>query len=314
MVNYNSAPDLALCARSLMESREIPSLFVVDNASKEGGLDEAVAGYPEVVVIRSPENLGFGRGNNLGLRRALAETGCEFFFLLNNDATVEPDAIEKLEATLDAFPEAGMAAARITLSEAPDVLWYGGGHVDWRKGSPAIPGYLGPADSGLALEAKNVPFASGCAVMVRRCALEETGGFDPRLFMYQEDLELCLRTQRAGWTIRYAPDALVRHKGQGSERKDAGESFVPILSPKNPRLPFYAFHVMKGRLLTMFLHARGMNAARFLAWFPQYVAYKCLQYARHGRRDGIRAMLSGAREFAAVARQPFVDELKKDGR
>jgi GT2 family glycosyltransferase len=311
VVNYNSAPDLALCVRALLKSREPPLLLVVDNASSEGGLEETIAGYPEARLIRSPENLGFGRGNNLGLRWALSNTGCEFFFLLNNDATVEPDAIEKLEAVMDAYPEAGMAAPRITLSQSPDTLWYGGGHVDWRKGSPAVPGYLGPSDSTLALRGRNVTFASGCAVMIRRSVLEQVGGFDPRLFMYQEDLELCLRVQRAGWTIRYVPEAIVRHKGQGSERKDEGEPFISILSPKSPRLAFYAFHVTKGRLLSMFLHARGMNAVRFLAWFPPYLLYKSLQYARYARYDGIRAVFGGARAFAAVARDPFVDELKE---
>lgn len=308
VVNYNSAPDLTRCVRSLLGSEERPPLFVVDNASSEGGLEEAVADYPEVTVIRSPENLGFGRGNNVGIRRTLHDTDCEFVFLLNNDATVEPDAIPRLEAAMAEHPEAGMVAPRIVLDEDPDALWYGGGYVDWRKGSPSIPGYLGPADAELALEPRDVAFASGCAVMIRRSALEEVGGFDPRLFMYQEDLELCLRVGRSGRAIRYVPGALVLHKGQGSDRQK-GEGFVPILSPENPRLPFYAFHVTKGRLLTMFVHARGANAARFLAWFPAYLLYKCSQYALRGRWDGARAVFSGVWGFASVVGKPFIDEL-----
>lgn len=311
MVNYNSAPDLERCARSLLRSRERPLLVVVDNASLEGGLEEAIAGYPEVRVIRSAENLGFGRGNNLGIRWVLRNTACEFVFLLNNDATVEPDTIVKLEEAMDAHPEAGICAPRIALSEDPGRLWYGGAYVDWRKGAPAIPGYLGPADAALALTPRDVTFASGCAMMVRRSALERIGGFDPRLFMYQEDLELCLRTQRAGWSIRYVPEALVLHKGQGADRGKEGETFTPLLSPKNPRLPFYALHLTKGRLLTAFVHARGADALRFLVWFPAYSLYKCSQYAFRGRWDGIRAMSLGGREAVATARRPFVNELEE---
>lgn len=308
-MNYNSAADLTRCASSLLGSKERPPLFVVDNASSEGGLEEAVVNYPDVHVIRSPENLGFGRGNNLGIRRALCDADCEFVFLLNNDAMVEPDTILCLEAAMDEYPDAGVVAPRIVLAEDPETLWYGGGCVDWRKGSPAIPGYLGPAGSELALRPRNVAFASGCAVMIRRSVLEEVGGFDPRLFMYQEDLELCLRVQRSGWAIRYVPEALVLHEGQGTGRQ-GGEAFAPILSPENPRLPFYALNVTKGRLLTAFVHARGANALRFVAWFPLFLLYKCSQYAFRGRWDGVRAMLSGMWKFASAVREPFTDELK----
>jgi len=312
VVNYNSAPDLARCAQSLLDSEKSPLLVLVDNASVTGGIEEAVAGYPEVEVIRSPENLGFGRGNNLGIRRALSRAGCEFVFLLNNDAMVERDTISRLEAAMDGYPEAGIIAPRIVLAEDPGVLWYGGGEIDWRKGSPRVPDYLGPADSGPALTSRNVTFASGCAIMVRRSVLEEVGGFDPRLFMYQEDLELCLRVQRSGWVIRYLPEALVLHKGQGTDR-EGDEAFMPILSPRNPRLSFYALHVTKGRLLSMSVHARGMNALRFLAGFPVFCLYKGLQYVRHGRWDGIRSMLRGTQEALQAAREPFVNELDRSG-
>ncbi len=308
IVNYNSAAELAQCAESLLKSRERPLLVVVDNASSTDGLEEALADYPGVQVIRSPENLGFGRGNNLGIRWALCHTSCEFLLLLNNDATVLPDTVARLETALDDYPEAGVVAPRIVLADEPNALWYGGGEIDWRKGSPRIPGYLGPSDAPLALTSRNVTFASGCAMMVRRSVLEETGGFDPRLFMYLEDLELCLRIQKKGWTVRYIPEALVLHEGQGSSREE-GEGFTRLLSPRNPRLPFYAFHLTKGRLLTMFVHARGMNAVRFAGGFPIFSLLKCLQFASHPRWDGIRSIFLGCRAFISSVKEPFVNEL-----
>lgn len=313
VVDYNGAEDTRSCVESLARSETLPWLVVVDNASHEiGDVEGAISGYPgEVEVIRSNENLGFGRGNNLGIRRALSNTDCEFIFLLNNDATVEPDTISKLETTLDHYPEAGMVTARIVLSEEPEVLWHGGGDIDWRKGAPRMPGYLGPADSGIALKPRNVTFASGCAMMIRRSVLEEVGGFDPRFFMYEEDLELCLRIQKSGRTIRYAPEALVLHKGQGSQREGT-EAYVPELSAKNPRLAFYAFHRIKNRMLTMRAHARGENAVKFAVFFPVFLAYKCLGYALRGRWDGVRAVLRGLRESVSSLGEPFVDELKSE--
>ncbi len=309
VVNYNGAEDTAQCVESLLSSSERPVLVVVDNASDMGGLEEAVAPYPKAKLICSPTNLGFGRGNNLGMRWALSHTDCEFIFLLNNDAMVQPTTLRELQDALASHPEAGIVAPRIVMAEESDVLWYGGGEVDWRKGAAKVPGYRGPANADTAMSARDVSFASGCAMLIRRSVLEQAGGFDPRFFMYEEDLELCLRVQEHGWTIKYVPDAVVLHKGQGSGRAQ-GEAFVPLWSPKNPRLPFYMFHLTKNRLLNMTTHARGVHALQFGTVFPVVWLLKCIQFLFHGRLDGVHAVLAGVREFIRDRRKLFVDELK----
>ncbi len=296
IVNYNGAADTAECLESLMKSQESTLLVVVDNASTTDGVEYAVAPYHDVKLICSPTNLGFGRGNNLGIGWALSHTGCEFIFLLNNDATVKPDTLIELQDVLDHHPEAGMAAPRIVMAEEPDILWYGGGEVDWRKGAARVPGYLEPANADTAMSARDVSFASGCAMLIRRSVLEQVGGFDPRFFMYEEDLDLCLRVQEWGWTIRYVPEAVVLHKVQGSQRKE-GEGFLPIQHPRNPRLPFLMRHITKNRLLTMAAHARGSNAVRFWSFFPLFWTAKCLQFALHRRWDAIYAVARGVAEF-----------------
>lgn len=308
LVNYNGDQDTRRCAGSLASSRPVPGLVVVDNDSTSGNVEEAVAGYPGVEVIRSPLNLGIGRGNNLGIRRALSRSDCEFVFVLNNDTTVEPDTIARLERALRDHPEAGMATPRIPLMERPDLLWYGGGEVDWRKGSVRVPGYLGPVDAGGALAPRDVSFASGCAMLVRRAVFDQIGGFDPRYFMYEEDVELCLRVRKKGWTIRYVPEALVYHKGQASRRK-GGEAFQPLTSPDNPRLAFNMFQVTKNRLLNMSSHARGSAGLQFVCFFPVFLLSKCAQFALHGRWDGVRAILKGIVAFLFDVGKPRVNEL-----
>lgn len=302
VVNYNGAEDTAQCVGSLLDLRERPALVVVDNASTEGGVEAAVSPYSEAELIRSPSNLGFGRGNNLGIEWALDNTACEFVLLLNNDATVGPETIEKLEAALDAHPTAGISAPRIVMAEAPGTLWYGGGEVNWWKGGARAPGFLGPADAELASRARNVSFASGCAMLIRRSVLEETGGFDPRFFMYVEDLELCLRIQECGWGIRYVPEALVIHEGQGAQR-GKGESFLPLQHPRNPRLAFLMRHLTKNRLLTMSAHSRSWSRVKFWSFFPIFWSAKCLQLALHGRWDAVYAVAVGVAEFWSSRRK-----------
>jgi GT2 family glycosyltransferase len=309
IVNYNGIEDTLRCLGSLRHSQTPLRVVVVDNASTRAGIEEVERAFPEVTLLRSSCNLGFGRGNNLGLRWALANTACEYVLLLNNDALVEPGTIGTLEHTLDNSLETGLVTPRIVLADAPEALWYGGGFVDWRKGSARTPGYLGPADAPAARIGGPVTFASGCAMLIRRSVLEQVGGFDPRYFMYEEDVELGLRIQRAGWSLRYVPEAVALHRCQGSGR-DKGERLVDILSPDNPRLSFYAFHTTRNTLLTMYTHARGWNALQFAGVYPALFLRRMLRFGLRGRWDGVSALMSGVRAFWRDKGIPFKDELK----
>ncbi|MDY6894908.1 MAG: glycosyltransferase family 2 protein, partial [Thermotogota bacterium] len=307
IVNYNNLADTIECLRTLKNSNSSVNIVVVDNGST--GNDAKRLGQIEgIILIENKENLGFGRGNNVGIRWALSNTDCEFIFLLNNDATVESDTISKLEKALYAFPEAGVSCPRIVMMEEPDVLWYGGGEVNWFKGSVIAPDYLGPADAKQALIARNVTFASGCAMLIRRSVFEKVGGFDPRLFIYVEDLEFCLRVNKAGWTIRYIPEAVVKHKCQGSKRGRRKE-FFPIDHPANPNLSFFMYHLTKNRLLTIFIHAKGLNALKFYLFFPIYLSAKCIQYAFHKQGAAIKAIGKGIWDFLRIRKEPFGNEI-----
>ncbi|MDX2504240.1 MAG: glycosyltransferase family 2 protein [Gammaproteobacteria bacterium] len=292
-VNYKGADDTATCVASLMQSTVSVSIVVVDNTPYDPMLSKLLAPYPDVKIIYAPINLGFGRGNNLGIEWALENTDCEFVLILNNDATIELDAIEKMEMAMDVHAEAGIVTARIVLSEDESKLWYGGGEVDWRRGGGRVPGVLGSADAPLALQARYVSFASGCAMLIRRVVLKEISGFDDRYFMYEEDLELCLRMINQGWKLWYESSALIKHKGQGSLRDVQGSQFIAAWAPANPNLPFYVYHIMRNRLLTMNAYANGENLREFYMYFPFFIIAKLLRFVRHGRWSAIKAMYKG---------------------
>lgn len=296
-VNYKGAQDTANCIESLQHSLVPLSIVVVDNTPNDPELDTALSKYSSIRVIRAAENLGFGRGNNLGIDWALVNTECEFVFILNNDATIKPDAIQQMEAAMDRHPEAGIVTARIVLAEDESKLWYGGGEVDWRRGGGRVPGVLGLSDAPLALQARHVTFASGCAMMVRKVDLQELGGFDDRYFMYDEDLELCLRMARQSRKVWYEPSAIVVHEGQGSLRGAQGGKFIGAWAPENPNLPFYVYHIMRNRLLTMKAYAVGRNRNEFLLYFPLFIVAKLFRFAMHRRWKAIKAMYMGWRAY-----------------
>jgi len=291
LVNYYGASDTNNCIQSLLGCSHRPQLVVVDNSPNDPELEAVVATYPDAKLIRAPENLGFGRGNNHGIEWVLKNTDCEFVFIFNNDAMVEADALQRLEQSMDEHPDVGISSPRIVMAEDPGVLCYGGGEVDWRRGGGVVPCVLGSSTAPLAMLSRPITFASGCAMLIRREVLEKIGGFDDRYFMYEEDLELGLRAQKAGYAIWYEPLALVRHVGQGSMRK--GGEFVGLWSPANPRLPFYVYHVVRNRLLTMYIHARGIQRVKFAIGFPVLILSKLIQFIRHRRWDGVRAVFQG---------------------
>lgn len=312
-INYNNASDTALCIDSLKNSETPCEIIVVDNASDIKDV-EKLSLIQGIILIQNMENVGFGRGNNIGIRWAIKNTNCEFIFLLNNDAQVEIDTIRILEASLDDNPDTGIAAPCIVLTENPDVMWYGGGDFWWPKGGPRTPGYLRCGAEGVscALQERNVTFASGCAMLIRRSVIETVGGFDPRYFMYDEDAELCLRVLNAGMKIRYIPKALVLHDCQGSQRKKDVPLF-PFLHPNNPGLTFNIYHTTKNRLITAKKHARGWNVVLFSFGFPMLLISKCLRYACHRKWDAIYATGRGFIDFLRTRNSIFVDELRLKG-
>jgi GT2 family glycosyltransferase len=294
-VNYKGAGDTAQCVALLKRSTALVTIVVIDNTPNDPELEVALSPYSDVILIRAPENLGFGGGNNLGINWALAQTDCEFIFILNNDATVEPDTIAKLEFALDDHPEAGIVTPRIVFMDKPDMLWYGGGEVSWLRGGGKTPGVFGACDAPLAMQAREVSFASGCAILLRRKLMQQLDGFDERFFMYEEDMELCLRTQKLGWKIRYEPSALVLHAVQSSSRGEQG--YVAPLSPLNKNLPFYAYHFVRNRLINMRLHANGYHRLVFVVGFSLWIIKYSGVFLLHQRWDGLTAMFKGWRSY-----------------
>ncbi len=296
-VNFNGASDTAACVESLRKSKDPVSIVIVDNTPNDLNLTYALQERDNIKLLQASENLGFGRGNNLGIDWVLQYTDSEFILLLNNDAKVMPDTIQKIEKAMDEHPEVGIVTARIALSEDPSVLWYGGGEVDWKRGGGYVPGVLGPIDAKLAMHSRYVTFASGCVMAIRRSVLEKLGGFDKRYFMYDEDLELSLRTVRNGWLIWYESSALVLHKGQGSLRRKQGGRFMGAWSPNNPNLPFYVYHIMKNRLMTMEKYAKGKHRMEFLLFFPLFILAKIFRFSLYRRWNAIAAMFNGWKDY-----------------
>jgi N-acetylglucosaminyl-diphospho-decaprenol L-rhamnosyltransferase len=213
--NFNGSAQLGRTLRSLGEQTRPVDVVLVDNGSDDDSVELARRQLPEVKVLEMGQNLGFGPAIN----RAVAEHPADPVILLNNDAEAEPRFVEAL---LDGLGEGVDSVAGVLLQEQAPALIDSAGVVadatlmgfDYLHGEPvgaaaAAPDPLGP---------------TGGAALYRRQALERVGGFDERIFLYYEDLDLALRIAAAGGRCRLAPEARALHAysaslGAASARK-----------------------------------------------------------------------------------------------
>lgn len=234
ILNYNTREHLAECLRAiLVEGSSTLSdgpleveVFVVDNASSDGSAQMVARDFPWVTLIRSDRNGGYAYGNNLALRRA---TG-RHVLVLNPDSVLPRGAIAELVMRLQAHPEAGIVGPKLV---RPD----GSMHLACRRSfpTPSVAFFRLSGLSSLFPRSRvfgryNLTFVDpdrplevdavcGACMLIRRSVIERIGLLDERFFLYGEDLDWCLRTRDAGWTVRYEPSTVVLHQHGAASRK-----------------------------------------------------------------------------------------------
>jgi GT2 family glycosyltransferase len=206
VVNWNGRAYLEGCLSSLL-ALDYPdfSVTVVDNASTDGSPDFVRERFPQVVLVNSSQNRGYGGGANLALRACLADVAV----ILNTDITVPPDWLMRLVTPMLADPAIGVAGCK---------LYYPGGRTIQHAGGyitapQAWPGHYGlnDEDRGQHDTPRDVDYVIGAALAVKRSALEQIGLFDEGYFLYYEDVDLCQRARRAGYRVVYIPGAWLTH-------------------------------------------------------------------------------------------------------
>lgn len=213
VVTYNSLRHISGCLTSLAESTIRPDeIIVVDNNSTDGTADFVRRTFPDVILLDYSDNKGFAEGNNRAFRIASGR----FCFLLNPDATVIPDCLQRLLEAMDKDRRIGVAVPKVSLTREPSVIDSAGLKVN-RIGYGWDRGFL-EWDSGQHDAEAPVVAGSGCAMLLRTSMLKEIGTFDSAYFLYYEDVDLCLRAWLAGFTVQYVPRAVARHDMKVSGR------------------------------------------------------------------------------------------------
>jgi len=205
VLNWNGRQVLDDCLRSLHNQTYRPiEIIVVDNASTDGSVDFLKEKFQDVHLIVNEKNLGFGAGNNIGIRASHGR----YIMMLNNDTRLDPKCIEELRKSIEKDERYGACASKILLDSQPDII-DGVGIVVCPDGLSFGRGRLEKSDK--YDEEEEIFFASDGACLYRREMLDDIGLYDEDFFAYADETDMGWRARLAGWKCTYSPKAIVYH-------------------------------------------------------------------------------------------------------
>lgn len=227
VVNYNTVHLLEPMFKALEAAQGSLRLetILVDNASRDDSAAHIRAHYPDLTFIANDSNVGFGRANN----QCLPHIHGRYVLLLNTDAFVAPDTLSTTVSYMDQHPDVGITGVRLVGRDGVlqpscryfptplNVFLARTGLTRFAKGGIQLVDDMG-WDHASIRECDWVP---GCYYLIRREVVDKVGLFDPRYFLYCEEVDHCKRTKDAGWKVVYHPGTTVVHIGGESAKSDS---------------------------------------------------------------------------------------------
>lgn len=279
IVTYNHKKYLEHCINSVLKQDYPYEVIVVDNCSHDASARLVKEKYPNVKLIESPENKGYGAGNNLGVRQAIGE----YIIILNPDTIAENGWLRELVKPLE--NENIITTSKILLYDGSTINTCG--NINHFTGLTFTRG-LG-AEPSAYQKLEYVSGLSGCCFAMRRKDFEGLGGFDENFFTYNEDSDLSWRAHLRGFEIIVVPTSVIRH------------DYTLKVAPEK------IYHVEKGRYMLLRKHLTGRD---FLLLCPSLLVVEILTcgYAiKHGWK-GLKYKLKAMKEGLTVK----VDKIEGD--
>ena len=276
-INYNGLKDTCELIDSLPLEDSSIEVIVVDNASKNDEASIIKEHYPAVKVIRSPKNLGFAGGNNLGIKAAHGK----YLFFINNDTTLKPQAsdINRLISRLESDETIGIVCPKIRFAWDDNPIQFAGytplSRFTMRNRSIGF----GENDHGQYDTAHPTPYAHGAAMLIKRNAIEKVGLMPECYFLYYEELDWSMMFTRAGYSIWYEPACTIYHK----ESQSTGQ-----------QSPLKTYYLTRNRLLFVKRNIQGLRKYITYTYLIFLVAPRDIcKYLLHRQLNLVSATIKG---------------------
>jgi GT2 family glycosyltransferase len=216
VLNWNGYDNTSVCLWSLQQLHYANhEVIVVDNGSTDDSVSRIRSEFPSVHLMETGRNLGFSGGCNVAIRYALAHS-TDFVWLLNNDTTVDPYALQAMIDVASGDHKIGAVGSALSYLDNPEKMQaWGGGFVNFWLGRSRH--FLSPVPD------ESIEFITGASLLISREALESIGLLDEGFFMYWEDADYCFRLRAAGFRLAVARLSKVRHEECGSVGKGSAK-------------------------------------------------------------------------------------------
>jgi len=273
-INYNGLGDTCDLIDSIPFNDNM-EVIVVDNASKQDEASVISERYPFVKVIRSPKNLGFAGGNNLGIK----EADGKYLLLINNDTYFKEFNIKALIKRLESSDKIGIVCPKLRFAWGNNPIQFAGytpiTNVTIRNQAIGF----GEEDKGQYDIAHPTPYAHGAAMLIKREAIEKVGLMPECFFLYYEEIDWSMRFTRAGYEIWYDPACTVYHK----ESQTTGQNS-----------PLRTYYITRNRLLLVKRNYKGVNKYLSYIYLIGLVATRdILKYSFLSRFDLAKSVCKG---------------------
>jgi hypothetical protein len=201
ILHFGKLATTQACLKELKSKIGDHQVIIINNTSDNcKDLTKIIAG---IKLINNPKNLGFAAGVNQGISLALKDKSITHFFLMNNDLSLTFGSFAQLLLTFSKFPKAGIVSP---------VLHHAGGY-DWGGRYNKWTGMVKHKNwENKPKTVQTVGHVAGAAMLISRTVIDQIGLLDDRFFLYYEDLDFCLRTTAAGYTVHINPDVIAEHE------------------------------------------------------------------------------------------------------
>ena len=254
-------------------------VIVVDNASTQDEANIIAEQYPHVKVIRSPRNLGFAGGNNLGIKEAKGK----YILLINNDTYFTEYNIDPLIERLESSDEIGIVCPKLRFAWDNNPIQYAGytplSPITMRNQAIGF----GKEDEGQYNTPHSTPYAHGAAMLIKHEAISKVGLMPECFFLYYEELDWSMMFTRSGYEIWYDPACTVYHK----ESQTTGQNS-----------PLRTYYITRNRLLLVKRNYKGINKYLSYIYLIGIVGLRdILKYTVTRQPSLLKAVLKGLRDF-----------------
>jgi GT2 family glycosyltransferase len=289
ILTWNRVDELVPCLESL-SCIDYPNfeVTVIDNGSEDETAATVRERFAWVTLIENGENLGFCKGNNVGLLSVL-ERGFDYVLLLNSDTKALPGLVGELVSVMRSDPRIGIAGAKNVLMENPAYTWGKYGKVTW---GPLLVTTIGrfALDPNRSEPPKDVDWVIGNGCMISREALLKVGLFDEEFWQCNEDVDWSYRARAAGFRVVYVDRAAILHKGGSSADTAYKKSFS------------YGYFIGRNAFVFARKHGNVLQKTKLfvMVWIGVFgrIVFFALDNTKHailGQRIFVRGVMDGLR-------------------